>query len=156
MAYEFNPKTSTTSLEIITEYSECKDNKLIMMVGLPRSGKSTIAKSLDIPIVDTDSIRKALGVFPFIAESETVVWMIAKYMVRALFFAGHTEVVLDATNLTKQSRAEWKSNLYDIVYYPVTTPVEVCIERAVKNEQYELIPIIERMSKAVEWPDENE
>jgi predicted kinase len=133
-----------------------KENKLIMLIGLPRSGKSTIARSMNIPIVDTDAIRKALGVFPFIPDSESVVWFIAKYMVKALFYAGHTEVVLDATNLTIDSRREWKSSLYTIVYFPVTTSEEECINRAKKTNQEYLIPVIKRMAQTIEWPTEFE
>lgn len=132
------------------------DNKLIMMVGLPRSGKSTTARTLGAPVVDTDSIRKAIGTFPFIPEAEPFVWLIAKYMVKALFYAGHTEVVLDATNLTVIERAKWKDNLYTIVYYPVTTSKSECIKRVVSTDQQYLIPVIERMAQKIEWPTKEE
>ena len=82
---------------------------LIAMVGLPRSGKSTWAKKAGHPIVSPDAIRLALHGQRFISEAEPFVWAIAKAMVRALFLAGHSAVILDATNNTRKRRDEWKS-----------------------------------------------
>ena len=139
-------------------------NTLIMMVGLPRSGKSTVAKKLAsdkngkliIPIVDTDCIRKSLGVFPFVSSCEDVVWLIAKNMVRSLFLAGHPDVILDATSLTSASREDWKSDLYNIVYVQVETDKETCIRRAVDTDQAYLVPVIEAMNAKAQWPNDYE
>lgn len=51
---------------------------LVLMVGLPRSGKSTIARSGRVPIVSPDAIRLALHGQPFIASAEPTVWATAK------------------------------------------------------------------------------
>ncbi len=124
--------------------------KLIMMVGLPRSGKSTRAKHManhtpkSVPIVNPDSIRLALHGQPYIQEAEPYVWAIAKTMVRSLFLAGHDEVIFDACNNTKKRRDEMRSKHWDRVYHIIDTPAEVCIERV--GERTELIPVIERMA----------
>ncbi|GAF94425.1 unnamed protein product, partial [marine sediment metagenome] len=65
------------------------NKKLILTVGLPRSGKTTWARKQGIPMVNPDSIRLALHGKAFIEEAEPMIWTIAKYMVRALFIAGH-------------------------------------------------------------------
>jgi len=83
---------------------------LILTVGLPRSGKTTWAKQMGVPIVNPDSIRLALHGQPFIGLAEPFVWAIAKTMVRALFLAGHDNVIVDATNTTRKRRDDWKSS----------------------------------------------
>src|SRR5882672_916000 len=62
-----------------------KDKLLICTVGLPRSGKSTWARSQSFPIVCPDAIRIAIHGQRFISEAEPFVWATAKAMVRALF-----------------------------------------------------------------------
>ena len=123
-----------------------KKPNLHLMVGLPRSGKSTIANTMGYPIVNPDSIRLALHGQAFIGDAEPMVWVIAKYMVKSLFIAGHSDVILDATNITKARRDEWKSKKWNRQFVVVDTPKDVCLERA--NEA--LIPIIERMANEFE------
>jgi predicted kinase len=96
--------------------------------------------------VNPDSIRLALHGTEFIPEAEDMVWVIARYMVKSLFLAGHSVVVLDATNLTKARRAMWTRH-YKTVMVPFDTPKEVCIERALALGQEGLVPIIESMAK---------
>ena len=105
---------------------------LILLVGLPQSGKSTWARKQGLPIVNPDSIRMALHGRPFIREAEPMVWAIAKFMVRALFLAGHPTVIVDATNTTKKRRDEWLSENWRCVFKVVGGPEDkdVCIERA--------------------------
>jgi predicted kinase len=129
-------------------------NTLIMTVGLPRSGKSTWARSTGHPVVNPDSIRLALHGQPFIKEAESMVWLIAKYMVRSLFLAGHSVVVLDATNTLERNRNEWRSSDWQLEFYCVKTDREECIARAKDNRQEYLIPVIERMDRQMEWPKE--
>jgi predicted kinase len=120
--------------------------KLILTVGLPRSGKSTWARSSGFPVVNPDSIRLAVHGQAFKAEVEPLIWGLAHTMVDSLFLAGHPVVVLDATNTTKRRRREWVSERYECRYKVFDTPVEVCIERAMAGQAY-LIPVIGRMSK---------
>ena len=102
------------------------------MVGLPRSGKTTEAQKLGHPIVCPNAIRLALHGKAFLPESEPMVWTIAKYMVRSLFFAGHDTVILDATNTTVRRREEWKSPEWERRFIWVITSVEECMDRAIK------------------------
>ncbi len=127
------------------------ENKvLILMVGLPYSGKSTKAKQVskekNAPIVCPDTIRIALHGKKFIPESEGFVWAIAKTMVKALFLAGHNNVILDATNTTPKRRNEWVSDKWNTIFILNTTPKDICIERAKINGDVIIIPIIEKMA----------
>ena len=123
-------------------------NTLICMVGIPRSGKSTYAKELGFPIVCPDEIRLALHGKAFEPLAEDMVWAIAKIMVRALFGAGHEYVVLDATNVTKRARNNWKSKKWDTEFIVIPTPVSLCIKRA-KACDFP-VEVVERMSKNFE------
>lgn len=133
---------------------------LIAMMGLPRSGKSTIvatlAKETGAPIVRRDAIRLALHGNRFLSEAETMVKAMSIYMIKALFLAGHDIVICDETNYSKAARNALKSPEWDIQFYPVMTPPDVCYERAKATHQPDLIPIIRSMWERFEplEPDE--
>lgn len=109
------------------------DKVLIVMVGLPRSGKSTWAMERPYPIVNPDSIRLALHGQPFYGPAEPLVWAHARLMVRSLFLAGHQRVVLDATNTTRKRRDEWQSKEWAAFFKPIHMDIETCLERADGN-----------------------
>jgi predicted kinase len=127
-----------------------KDSKrLILTVGLPRSGKSTWARTQNVPIVCPDSIRLSLHGAKFIPSAEPMVWCIARIMAESLFHS-HDTVILDACNITKENRAKWRSKNWVRSYAEFLTPFDVCMERA-KREDYEpdrygLYDAIERMN----------
>ena len=127
---------------------------LHMMVGLPRSGKSTRARELHKehgwPIVCPDSIRLALHGQAYRQETEPMVWAVAKTMVRSLFGAGHDGVILDATNTTGHRRREWTREEWDYKYHCIKTPMEECLQRPGGKE---LEPVIKRMNKQLTWPE---
>ena len=80
-----------------------------IMCGLPRSGKTTFAKGLEPQgwvRVSPDDIRLALHGQPFVATAESWVWAIAETMARSLLIGGR-DVVIDATNVTRQERKGW-------------------------------------------------
>lgn len=121
---------------------------LILMVGLPRSGKTTIALELAVErgaaIVNPDAIRKALHGQPYIQSAEPHVWAIAHTMVDALFLAGHDTVILDACNNTRKRRDEWRRGIWDRWEFVVLdTDKKTCLERV---EYSDIVPVIERMA----------
>lgn len=123
---------------------------LIVMVGLPRSGKSTWAKSHGAPMVNPDSIRIALHGNRFIASAEPMVWAIAKYMVESLFEAGHETVILDATNTTEARRSAWKSDKWECSFKVINTSRDECVQRAFAENDKDIIPIINSMAEKFE------
>lgn len=125
--------------------------RLILTVGLPRAGKSTYLRGLDIPICCPDEVRRYLGCFPFRAECEPEVWKIVRCMVHSLFASGAQTVALDATNTTIKRRNEWRCVDYwvrDLIVF--NTPKMICIERALQNDQPYLVSVIERMAEQYE------
>lgn len=119
------------------------------MMGLPRSGKSTVARKLSealrAPIVNRDSIRLALHGQRYQELAEPMVRAVAVVMVRALFGAGHAAVVVDETSLRRGSRDLWRDPGWSTEVLEVPTPVEVCLGRARRDNDAEIQPVIERM-----------
>lgn len=123
---------------------------LWMTVGLPRSGKSTFVQRTGLPIVNPDSIRLALTGQRYYGPAEPIVWATAKLMTRALFLAGHNDVILDATNTTQQRRAEWKADLWVRSFLIVSTSPAVCLERAESAKDEVILPVIRKMVEEYE------
>lgn len=121
-------------------------NTLIMMVGLPRSGKSTYCHNRrSVPIVSPDCIRKAIHGQRYVKELEPEVWKTAHLMVVALFEAGHDRVFLDCCNVAITSRDDWADERWVREFVQFHTSKETCIRRAEENDQDYLIPVIEKM-----------
>lgn len=129
---------------------------LVLMVGLPRSGKSTEARKISAtngwPIVNPDSIRLAMHGRQFVPEAEPFVWAVAKTMVRSLFLAGHDRVILDATNTTRRRREEWRSDHWRRVFVIWGPPAakDDCLAKAMAANDTKIIDVIERMADAFE------
>ena len=125
---------------------------LLIMMGLPRSGKTTWAKAeahvLNAVIVSPDCIRLSLHGKPYIHSMEPYVWSIARTMVESLFHAGHEAVILDATMTTKRARDKWED--MDPVWHYIDTPCRTCVERAMGTDSKYLVPVIEDMAKHFE------
>lgn len=127
---------------------------LLSMLGLPRSGKSTITarlrRELGVPVVNADSIRLALHGQRYEALAESFVFAIREVMVRSLFNAGHELVIYDETNFSRATRDRMKSKNWDNLYLLVDTTPEVCKERALLTEQPDLLPVIDAMAARYE------
>jgi len=122
-------------------------NKLILTVGLPKSGKTTWALKQGHPVVSRDAIRLALHGEAYLQSAENMVSTIEAYMVASLFYAGHETVIIDAAHLRKRYVDRWESSLWELELKFFSTPADICIERAVADEKPELIPIIKAMDK---------
>ncbi len=125
---------------------------LISMVGLPRSGKSTITKKLSAdlsaPVVNRDSIRLALHGKRYEALAEPMVKAISLVMIRSLFGAGHQIVINDETNFSRAARDYCRDNdKWDTCFYWVNTSAAICKERAIETNQADLCPVIDDMQK---------
>ena len=127
--------------------------RLILTVGLPRSGKSTWAKEQGHPIVNRDAIRLALHGKAYIMDAEPMVTAIEDYMVRSLFLAGHSTVIVDACHVTQKRRERWVNPMWIIEWRIIDTRKGICIQRAWDDDREDLIPIIESMWKDCDIPE---
>ncbi len=122
---------------------------LIMVVGLPRSGKTFWALNQGYPIVNPDAIRLSMHGQAFIAQAEPLVWAVARYMVESLFKAGHKTVILDACNNTEKRRKTWESNDWFRHFVIFPTSEQVCLDRVARRgvDAKNLRAAIKRMSR---------
>jgi predicted kinase len=96
----------------MSKMREYKKPTLICLVGLPRSGKTTIVKELmkqwRAPVVRRDDIRLALHGQRYQKLAEPFVKAISDVMIRALFLSGHEVIICDETNFSRAARDYYK------------------------------------------------
>lgn len=140
-----------------------RDKNLCVMVGLPRSGKSTVAKEIAEnevgTIVNRDTLRLVAHGHVFRAEAEPLITFIEDVMVRSLMSTGTKSIIIDSTNLLPAFRNKWRTLAkefdYDIEFICVQLHPDECKKRAVLNSRDDLIPIITKMSGYMSYPDSN-
>lgn len=109
-------------------------NLLIVLVGLPRSGKSTWALDHIMPTVSPDAIRSTLRASGTPLVPREMVDHMATFMVRSLFLAGHTRLILDDCNEKRKHRDKWypkaKDPTWEVRFVHIFTGMDICIGRA--------------------------
>lgn len=128
-----------------------------MLVGLPRSGKSTWVEShkdLGV-IVSTDWIREEILGTHYTNNANSIVWTITDSTLRIVLGQGKN-AILDAVNGTKVVREyyiklarQYNANVH-FVY--VNTPLDVCLERNKDNPKLSRDKIID-MHTTFEAPE---
>ena len=139
--------------------------KLIMLIGIPGSGKTTYSKELIVKynaqVVSSDKVRQT---YVGIDESEvfpTVYRMCNEYLSKGI------DVILDATHITPKVRKRSFGALdaYNVAYekiaYYFDTPVDVCVKRVEKrnqdpNELQLPLEVIESYGKNIIAPSKEE
>lgn len=128
--------------------------KLICMMGLPRSGKTTAARKLSrilgAPIVNRDSIRFAMHGQRYVKSAEPMVKAVALIMVQALFKAGHLTVIVDETNLRRSTRDFWRGGDWSTSVLQVLTSATTCLRRAEAAEDHTIQSVIRDMVEGLE------
>lgn len=135
-------------------------NKLIMLIGLPASGKTSFTKTLqllhkkdDIEIISSDAIRKEL--FGSEEEQKYNDKVFEEVYKRARFSIQHKKItVIDATNLNRKRRINFikvmpKCEVEAVVF---AIPFEVCCERNESRERVVPMSVMERMYKSFQPP----
>lgn len=127
---------------------------VILLMGLPRSGKSTLAqklhKELGYPIVCPDDVRIALHGGEYLPAAESMVWTMTYYMANALLLS-HEGLIVDVCNRMRLRRDEWRQKLQGELRFrvaEVVTDPALCRARAEGNPQ--LQSVIDRMAAGYE------
>lgn len=134
---------------------------LKMMCGLPRSGKSTWIKQnkTNEVVVSADDIRYLVYNQRFWDEGEPLMWSIRNMILRMLMEQG-VDIIVDETNTTPKRRlpiiALAQKYNYQINCIKLTTSKNVCIERAIAENDNLIKPVIERMANQFVEPDASE
>lgn len=134
-------------------------NKLIMLVGLVASGKSTIAQELALKenafIYSSDNLRNELfGDINIQDKNDELFKELHKRIKRDLSYG--LNVIYDATNLNHKKRKSFLEEFrnYNIQKecYLIATPYEKCVEQNNKRERKVPEYVIERMYKSIFIP----
>lgn len=107
--------------------------RIVVLVGLPGSGKSTYVEQLGAGVLSSDTIRKLLADEETIQTIHDRVFETLRYLLRHRLQLGRPVTYIDATNLTPQERRPYIGIgkmfgcTLEAVYFDV--PLAVCRER---------------------------
>ncbi len=109
--------------------------RLAIMCGLPKSGKTTYAKTLQADgwvRLCPDEVRLVLHGQAFVPAAEPLVWANVELAARALLHGEH-KVLIDATNTTAKRRRQWldlaKSYGIPLEAFVMDTSIQECRDR---------------------------
>ena len=124
-------------------------NKLLILQGIPASGKSFFAKQWveEDPktrvIVSRDSIRRGLGVY-WVPNREVLVSSIEEHSVFEALDMGYN-VCLDATNLNPNYLEKWKE-IADLLNSPIEyKKFDISLEEALERDKNREFPVGEKV-----------
>jgi predicted kinase len=134
--------------------------KLLLMSGLPGSGKSTWLKkhAKDAVIICPDVIRKEILGHQFHQNAEQLIWWLTESMARMIFLQGKS-VAIDATNLFPFLRRKWAAMAdeygaaKEVVWMDIDP--EECWKRNIGRPKKDRVPraAFDRMARAFCKPD---
>ena len=132
---------------------------LILLVGIPGSGKSTYAKnyiqkSTNVIHLSSDEIRKEIYGDESVQGNPSEVFLLMQKRAIDALNNGY-DVIYDATNITRKDRASIIGvcpKFVKIECHIIWAPIETCIERDIERERTVGKEVIDRMLKRFQAP----
>src|ERR1051326_8736027 len=107
--------------------------RIVVLVGLPGSGKSTYLQAIGAPRLSSDAIRQLLADAETDQSIHDRVFETLRYLLRQRLAVGRPLTYIDATNLTPQERAPYigigRAYGCDVEALFFDIPFEVCRQR---------------------------
>ena len=120
-------------------------NRLLILQGIPASGKSTFAKQWveedpkNRVIVNRDSIRRGLGVY-WVPSRENLVSDIEYYHVK-IAMDWNYDICIDATNLNPNYLNQWVNLAIDEKYTIEYKKFDISLEEALERDKNREFPV---------------
>jgi len=129
---------------------------VVILVGLPGSGKSSYLAQHALPALSSDELRRLLFDDPEEQRFADAVFSILRHALRARLGAGITRSFVDATNLTPTERRPLLA-IAEEFGYPACAlffdvPLEVCLDRNAQRDRQVPEDVVRRMAGRLRPP----
>lgn len=130
--------------------------KVIVLIGVPGSGKSTWAAKQNATVISSDELRGVLNGDVKNQDLHAKVFATMRYLLRTRLELGATPTIIDATNIRRKDRKAWLqiANKFgasvDAVLFDL--PIEVALERNRKRDRVVPEDVIRSMAKRLQLP----
>lgn len=130
--------------------------RIVVLIGLPGSGKSTWAARYGHAVLSSDDIRGWLSDDPTNQNIHRRVFSTLRYILRHRLELGRPLTFIDSTSLTRRERRPYikMGELYDCEVEAVffDAPVELCQQRNRSRRRVVPEAAIEDMARRLSWP----
>ena len=134
------------------------NRRLVLTVGLPRSGKTTWAREQirkGIPVLEEDAVWVAAGWKPGMDVSDKDREQLGRALrtaVKILFISGHNTVIIVSCAVSRKDREAWVNDTgyWTRVFKVFDTSYEVCKERMIDEKLEDWMPHLNEMASKLE------